>query len=195
MKKNKPLKVGFDLDGVILYNPARIARPFISWLKDKKIIGRKKSEFFIPKTRFQQWLWYLFHKSSIFVAPGLPEIKDLVDRGLIEAYIITARFNHLKHDFEKWLNKAEVKNIFKQSFLNELNEQPYLFKKKMIEKLDLDLFVEDNWDIVNFLDNKVKWPKKKPKIFWIYNFFDQKILHQHKFPSLSSAIQAIKKIL
>ena len=35
MVTKKPLKVGFDLDGVLLYNPARLIRPLMTALKKK----------------------------------------------------------------------------------------------------------------------------------------------------------------
>lgn len=190
-KKKQPLRVGFDLDGVILYNPARIVRPLISFLKGKKfLIKRKQMSFYYPKTKWEKELWRLFHKSSIFQAPGLNEVKKLVDEGKIEAYIVTARFGYMRNDFEKWLKKINADKIFKTCFMNEKNEQPHLYKKKMLDKLNLDVFVEDNWDIVNYLHKK-----GKTKAFWIYNIFDKKIEHPHKYPYLSKAVEEIRKLV
>ncbi|MGD9129723.1 MAG: hypothetical protein PVJ09_04520 [Candidatus Woesebacteria bacterium] len=195
MKKKKVLKVGFDLDGVLLYNPARIIRPIISLLKKRKVVKRKGLQFYVPKNKFEEFIWYLFHKSSIFLAPGFKSIKKLSEKGLIEPYIITARFKHLKEDFIKWQKKMGAEKIFKNAFINEADEQPHLFKEKMIKELDLDIFVEDNWDIVNYLNRKFRKSKAKTKIFWINNLFDRKIEHQHKFPSLSQVVKKIKKIV
>jgi len=151
----KKLKVGFDLDGVLLYNPARIIRPIISLLKQKKLVHRQELEFFVPKTKFQENMWHFFHKSSIFLAPGFYQIRELSQQGLIEPYIITARFAHLKKDFTKWLTKMGANEFLKGTYLNEKDEQPHLFKKRIIKKLDLDIFVEDNWDIVNYLNTSL----------------------------------------
>lgn len=189
---SKILRVGFDLDGVILYNPARIIRPIISLLKKKNLMKRKQLQFFVPKTKLQEIMWYLFHKSSIFVAPGLDEVCQLVKAGKLEAYIITGRFSHLKNDFNKWQKKMEASNIFKACYLNEKDEQPHLFKEKMINKLKLDVFIEDNADIVDYLASKFGKNKKKAEIFWVYNLFDKRLAYPLKFAGLKQAVQALK---
>lgn len=43
----KPLKVGFDLDGVILYNPVRVLRPF-SAFTSKLLFHKKKHPSIFP---------------------------------------------------------------------------------------------------------------------------------------------------
>ncbi len=62
----KPLKVGFDLDGVLLYNPARIVRMPITVLKHM-FTKKKKLHFRIPQSSFEKTMWRIFHWSSLFV--------------------------------------------------------------------------------------------------------------------------------
>lgn len=186
---HKILKVGFDLDGVLLYNPARIARPIIVFLK-KLIIPKEKNKFHLPKTGLQKFIWLLLHKTSFIVAPGYSEIKNLVIQKKIKVYIISARYEALKTDFNYWLNKLDAKKYFSSCHYNNNDEQPHLFKEKTIKQLDLDIFVEDNWDIVNHLAKK-----SKTKVFWIYNLLDRKIKYPYKYPSLNKAVLNIKKIL
>lgn len=187
MSLNKPLKVGFDLDGVLLYNPARIVRPLVSLLKKKKVIQRKELQFFVPQTKTQQLFWRLFHKSSLFVSPAIKDIEQLVKAGEIEAYIITGRFAHLQTDTQVWFKKFARKKIFKQSLMNEQDEQPHLFKERKIRELGLDYFVEDNWDIVNYLSQK----KLKTKLVWITNLLDRKIDFPRKFFLLADFIKQL----
>jgi len=189
----KKLKVGFDLDGVILYNPARLVRPLVSLMKDYGLIKRKQLQFYHPKTKVEREFWRLCHKTSIFVAPGFRDIKKLVDENKIEAYLITGRFSFLKHDLDKWLFKINADKIFTKHYYNRKNEQPHLFKKRMLKELDLDIFVEDNWDIVNYLHTKTK--SKKTKIFWVYNFLDNKIDYQYKFPGLWKVVTELKSLV
>lgn len=189
MSVKKPLKVGFDLDGVLLYNPARIARPLVSLLKKRKVIHRKELQFFVPQTKFQKLFWRLFHKSSLFISPAIKDIEKLVKAGEIEAYIITGRFGHLEKDTKAWFKKFDKKRIFKESFMNEQDEQPHLFKEKKIKELKLDYFVEDNWDIVNYLSHK----KIKTEIIWITNLIDRKIDFDQKFLWLNDFIDQINK--
>lgn len=187
--KKQPLKIGFDLDGVILYNPIRVVRPFIAFFK-KQLLRKQKLKFYYPNSRIEKFIWSLFHKTSIFTADGLNEVKNLAQNDHIEPYIITARYNFLKKDFQKWLKKIDADKYFKGYFYNKDDEQPHLFKEKIIRKLDLDIFVEDNWDIVNYLN-----PKLKSKIFWIYNIFDRYIKHDYKFSSMQNVVSEIKKHL
>ncbi|PIY72562.1 hypothetical protein COY87_00310 [Candidatus Roizmanbacteria bacterium CG_4_10_14_0_8_um_filter_33_9] len=186
--KKQPLRVGFDLDGVLLYNPARIIRPIVALYKNT-FLHKKDLAFYYPYSSFAQWMWKQFHKSSIFIAPGMNIIESLVKQNKIEAYLITARYSFLGPELLKWVNKHGFKRIFSGIYYNSKNEQPHLYKEKMINKFSLNIFVEDNWDIVNYLskDNKVKC-----NIFWIYNIFDRGIQYSYKFPYLIKAVQFIK---
>jgi len=199
--KNKVLKVGFDLDGVLLYNPARIFRPIIYFIK-KYILKRKTNQFYYPKNKLEQFIWLFLHKSSLFPAKGIDEIKQLIKEKKIKAYVISARYESLKEDFLFWKKKIDPENLFSSWYYNEKNDQPHLYKEKMIKKLNLDIFVEDNWDIVKYLktqNSKLKTKSdlvktgKKTKIFWIYNLLDKKIKYQYKFKSLKEVVSFLKK--
>ncbi len=189
---SKKLKVGFDLDGVILYNPARIIRPLISALKQKEIaIHRKELEFYVPQKRWEEIIWELFHKSSIFLAPGFKQIKQMRDNGLIEPYLVTGRYAHLEADFRHWKKRMNADQIFEQAVMNQQDEQPHLFKEKMIRQFKLDIFIEDNWDIVNYLDQTFNTAEDEDnkQIYWVSNFIDaQKIDYRHKFRNLKQVI-------
>ena len=190
--KNKVLKVGFDLDGVLLYNPARIFRPIIYFIK-KYILKRNTNQFYYPKNKLEQLIWLFLHKSSLFPAPGVKEIKQLIKEKKIKAYVISARYESLREDFLFWKKKIDPENLFSSWYYNEKNDQPHLYKEKMIKKLNLDIFVEDNWDIVKYLktqNSKLK-SGKKTKIFWIYNLLDRNIKYWYKFSSLKEVIKKI----
>jgi len=188
MKKKKILRVGFDLDGVILYNPARILRPLIAFAKNIFFDHKKPLTFYYPNTKIEKIFWRIFHLSSILPSPGLNEIKKLVKEKKIKAYLITARYSFLKKDLDFWIKKLKLKKFFSGIYHNKNDEQPHLFKEKMIKKLKLDIFIEDNWDIVDYLNKKLN---KQTKIFWIYNLLDKKIDYKNKFPNLKKAIKKI----
>lgn len=187
--KKKILKVGFDLDGVILYNPARIIRPLIAFIKTLFFNHKKPLTFYYPKTRLEKLFWKIFHYSSIFPSTGLKEIKKLVKKRKIEAYLITGRYSFLKDDLDYWIKKLKLNQYFKQIYYNVKDEQPHFFKEKIIKKLKLDIFVEDNWDIVAYLEKNLK----KTKIFWIYNLLDKNINYRYKFANLINALKTLQK--
>jgi len=192
--KNKVLKIGFDLDGVLLYNPARVFRPIVYFIK-KYILKRKTDQFYYPKNKLEQFIWLFLHKTSLFPAPGIEEIKTLIKQKKIKAYVISARYESLKKDFLFWKKKIDPENIFAGWYYNEKNDQPHFYKEKMIKKLKLDIFVEDNWDIVNYLKSQISNLKsgKKIKIFWIHNLLDRRIKYKYKFPVLKKVIQKINQ--
>lgn len=184
----KTLKVGFDLDGVLLYNPARIFRPITNTIKS--VLPKKttsKTHFYYPKSPIEQLFWHVVHWSSLFVADGFEEIKELSAKNKIEAYIVTSRYNCLKPDFDRWLKTLNKQNTFKGTFHNERNLQPHVFKAEKIKELGLDLFVEDNWDIVQHIN------KQTPtKTLWISNALDKAIPYDLKFFGLKEAMKFIK---
>ena len=188
----KPLKIGFDLDGVLLYNPARIARPLISIMKRKHIaIKRKELEFYIPQPGLQQFLWKLFHKSSLFLSPGFKRIGQLKDQNLIQPYLITGRFDHLKKDFKRWQKRMCADEVFEQCFMNSEDKQPHLLKERLINELKLDVFVEDNWDIVQYLDQRCP----KTRVIWVTNIVDQRIDYPYKVFSFKASMKLIEQWL
>jgi len=187
----KILSVGFDLDGVLLYNPARIVRPLIAFLK-KNFLKRNINKFYYPKNKIEQFIWNILHKSSIWPAPGIDQLLDLAKSRKIKVYIISARYEFLKKDFEFWVKKIDPDHLFTDYFYNDKNEQPLLYKEKMVKELGLDIFVEDNWDIVAHLGDKLKVRSEKFKVFWIYNILDRNIKYQYKYPSLKKVVEAIK---
>jgi hypothetical protein len=127
---NKPVKVGFDLDGVLLYNPARVVRPIIALMKQKKVIvHREQLEFYVPQPGLGQFFWELLHKSSVWLAPGFAQINELKQQGLIEPYLITGRFAHLKDDYLKWKTKMNADQIFVKCLVNDGDEQPIFSKR------------------------------------------------------------------
>ena len=73
----KKIRVGFDMDGVLLYNPFRIGRPIIAFIK-KYFLKRKTTKFYLPRPGLESFIWTVMHKSSYFIAPGLDDIKEMI---------------------------------------------------------------------------------------------------------------------
>ena len=191
---NKPIRVGFDMDGVLLYNPFRIVRPIMAFIK-KYILKRKTTKFYLPKSSAEQFIWTVIHKSSVFQADGINDIHRLVKEGKIEAYVVTSRFSGLKKDVEYWFNKINKENTFTQCFYNDGDEQPHMYKEKMIRDLHLEYFVEDNWDIIQHVNENLHKNHVKTKVLWIYNIIDKRIPYEYKFPNLKEAVKHIENNL
>lgn len=187
-RRTRPLKVGFDLDGVLLYNPARIVRPIIVAIK-RLFIKKRVKTFMVPKTRLQKLIWEVFHLSSLFIAPGFDEIKKLVDDGKIDAYLITARYSFLEDSVKQFITRVDGDKIFTKWYANTKDDQPHMYKDALMKKLDLDVFIEDNYDIVSYLRDK----NPKLKVYWITNLLDSTIEYPHKHTSLKNAIEDMQE--
>lgn len=183
----KKIKVGLDFDGVVAYNPFRIIRPIVAFVK-RNFFGVKNLRFWYPRHRWQQIFWMTLHESSVFPAKGIDLLRKLIEEERIEAHLVTARYSFLDDHLYNWLDKYNLRSLFKTVNLNKNDEQPHLFKEKIIKKFDLDFFVEDNLDIVRYLSQE-----QKTRIFWIYNILDRFVEYQYKFPYLEKALEEITK--
>jgi hypothetical protein len=190
----KKIKVAFDMDGVLLYNPSRIFRNLISRTKKAHLFPREELEFYHPQTQFEDWFWLLLHKSSFKLATGFRELEKMLAAGDLEIYLVSGRFPCLQSDSAKWIKKLNRKNIFKGIYLNDKDEDPHLFKERMLKELKVDYFVEDNWDVVNYLSQTFKKSKLKTEVWWISNFLDQQIDYPHKYLSFKAVVEDLKKL-
>ena len=189
----KILSIGLDLDGVILYNPLRVARPLIASFKNI-VAYKRRMKFYYPKTFWEKQIWKLIHYlSSLFVADGFRDIIKLTRNKKIRSYVVSARYSMLGVDFRRWIKKIKADSSLSGCYYNAGDKQPHLFKQKMIEKLNLDIYVEDNYDIVRYLSQSAKL--KKVKIVWIYNILDRHIDYPYKFPTLKAAVEFIETTL
>ena len=152
----------------------------------------KEIDYGILRNKYVDFIYKFMDNKEILLLKGIRRsgktiiIKQLIKDKKIKAYIITARYSYLKNDLEEWLNKMKVNKYFSGIYYNQNDEQPHLFKERMIKKLNLDIFVEDNLDIVSYLSSKFK-------IYWIYNIFDKNHFYLDKFPNLKSTIKKIKE--
>lgn len=186
---SKKLRVGFDFDGVIAYNPLRIFRaPVMAvrkwWVKDGLIYP-------VPHNKPFKWLWALAHETSFYPSYGLSELKKLMKEGEIEGYLITGRYSFLENSLTNWLKRHGILDAFSGIYINKDDKQPHQFKEEMIKKLKLDLFVEDNWDIVKYLNQTFKNSPEKVKIHWIYNILDKNKAYERKHPYLKKFLSTL----
>lgn len=181
--KSHPLRVGFDFDGVILYNPLRVIRPLMSYLKLKKVVKRDQLVFFTPHTSWQSAAWWLAHQSSLFPAQGLNKLRPLIASGQIEAHLITGRYPQLAADVHRKLRLFGLTDIFASVNTMPTVQQPHMYKEEMIRLLKLDIFVEDNYDIAAYLTGK-----STAELFWVSNALDKHIVFARKFKSVQSVV-------
>ena len=180
--------VGLDFDGVVAYNPARLARFPISFIK-QHIFGVQKVQFFVPKTSIERSLWALGHETSMFPSRGASLLRSLTRSGEIEAHLVTARFGYLEKGLMSFLRRWDLVDCFTTITLNTKEEQPHKFKERMIRQHKFAYYVEDNWDIVSHLASQ----HLKTEVHWIYNLFDRTKVYEFKYPYLQKSLEHIAK--
>jgi len=94
--------VGIDFDGVLAYNPFRVIRAPVTFVK-RKILHEHKTHFYVPKTDAERFVWAILHESSILPADGTALLQELVDEKKIEAHLVTARYGYLQKIFSDGL--------------------------------------------------------------------------------------------
>lgn len=188
----KKITVGVDFDGVLAYNPFRVVRAPVVFVK-RHILGIRRAGFYIPKTDLEKFIWAIMHESSIFPAIGTSLLVDLVKSNRIEAHLVTARYSFLQDSLFNWLDRHKLRSIFSSVTINEKDGQPHLYKARVIEEKKFDYFIEDNLDIVTHLIQKEKGKRKKDvtKVLWIYNILDRFHPYPHKYPYLKKALESI----
>lgn len=182
-----PLRVGLDFDGVVLYNPLRVIRPLMSYLKLKKVVKRDQLVFFAPHNSWQRSVWWLAHQSSLFPSSGLSGLRPLVDQGLIEVHLVTGRYPQLAADVHRKLKLFGLRDLFASVNTMPTVQQPHEYKKAQIDRLDLDIFVEDNFDIAAYLTGQVK-----AEIFWVDNALDKHLAFARKFDDVSAVVKELR---
>lgn len=181
----RPIRVGLDFDGVVAYSPLRILRRPIAMAK-QSLFGIDETHFWVPQTSFQRWVWSFAFSSSFFPARGISLLRQLTAEQSVEAHLVTARFSFMQNHLDQWLHRRGMRDVFASVILNARDEQPHLFKERIINAKRFDYFIEDNLDIVQYLNGRTK-----TNIFWIYNILDHFTPYPHKFPYLEKALQEI----
>ncbi len=186
MKNNRKIRIGFDFDGVVFYNPTRIIRPMIYFVK-RYLFGIKKTRFYIPRHPLTQKLAAFLHKTSYGPNKGFEKFLALISDPRYEVYIITARLSFMKDDIQELLRTYDLKKL-KRIIQNHADHQPHLYKEALLKKLELDYFVEDNWDIVEHLAKKTG-----TKVIWMSNLIDNIFIkYRPKAKNLGQAVDIIR---
>ncbi len=183
--KSTKIRIGFDFDGVIFYNVTRNLRPYIYFVK-RYLLGIKETKFYLPKNPGMVKIAYLLHKSSYRPNTGFKKFLKLIKNPKYEIYIITARLSFMKEDIHQLLSQYNLKGI-KQIIQNKQDDQPHLYKEKLIKKLKLNYFFDDNWDIVKHLSEHTD-----AKIIWIDNLIDSLFIkYPYRGRNLKEALKQI----
>jgi hypothetical protein len=186
VERRKIIRVGLDFDGVMAYNPLRILRAPVKLFK-KEILGVTKLKFLIPHNFWQRALMRFYYAGSVWPSTGLELLKEKSKLKRYEFHIITGRFGSIDNNLCRWLKENGLEKLIKNLYVNKNDEQPHIFKQRTIEDLKLDYYIEDNLDVVDYLDKK-----SSTSTIWIYNLIDKAFITRNGFPNLKQALEWIE---
>ena len=158
------MNIGFDLDKIFIKYPPFIPEILIDKAYKRKINGKLK--YRVPP-KLEQLLRSFLH-NSIFRQPikdNISFVKELTKQNSNKHYLISGRFGFLKNKTNQIIKKHGFDKIFDGLHFNFSNNQPHLFKNEIIKKLRIDLYVDDDLQLLEHLS------KDNPKIkfFWLNN--------------------------
>lgn len=155
MEKREKIKIAFDLDGIIIDKPPLIPRSVIERLF-KGFSKSKRLHYRFPKSKIEQVIRKISH--FYLLRPPIREnidlIKNLAKENKYDLYIISARYSFLENETKNWLIKRGLDNVFKNVYLNLNNRQPHLFKEEILKKLKPEIFIDDDYLLVDYLVEK-----------------------------------------
>ena len=175
------MKIGFDLDKVFINTPPLVPNAVINKFYKKRDNGILL--YRIP-SRPEQLFRKAIHMPILRqpMKDNLAFLKELSKDKKHQLYLISSRFNFLKSETTSLVKKYQLDNIFDKIYFNYDNKQPHEFKNEILQKLNLDIFVDDDLSLVKY----VAKDNPRTKFFW----FDQ---NAHTV-NLGGNIKAITKL-
>lgn len=155
------MKIGFDLDKVFIDNPPFIPKEVISKLYIKKANGTL--EYRIPSVP-EQYVRRLSH-FPLFRPPIKENITFLkkISREHNQIYLISSRFGFLEEVTKDLVNKYGLSDLFDGLYFNFENKQPHIFKDEILKKLQLDIYIDDDFHLLDYLAKR----NKDTQFFWL----------------------------
>lgn len=174
------MNIGFDLDKVFINTPPFIPKSFIDKLYKKRDNGVLLYRIPGPASQIVRNITHL----SIF----RPPIKDNLDflrlfpKDKNQLYLISSRFKFLQKRTNRIIKKYHFDKVFNEMYFNFANEQPHIFKNRIIKSLKLDYYIDDDLSLLNY----VARDNPRTKFFWL--------TAQSEGKRLPPNIQAISKL-
>lgn len=158
------MNLGFDLDKVFVDYP-----PFIpDWFFDK-LYKEKDNGILLYRIpgKFEQKLRQILHLP--FLRPGIKKniatLLQISQSPNNHLFLISSRFSFLKTRTEQLSKRHKFDKVFKGLYFNYNDEQPHIFKDRILKKLAIDRYIDDDLSLVTYL------AKHNPQttFFWLNN--------------------------
>lgn len=155
------MNIGFDLDKVFIDYPPLVSARLIDKLYKKKDNGVLL--YRIPNRPEQ-----IFRKVThlpVFRSPikNNLEILKQIPKKNNKLYLISSRFKFLEPETERVIKRFKFDQIFDGMYFNFDNKQPHEFKSEVLQKLNLDMYIDDDLSLIKYVSKH----NPKTKFFWL----------------------------
>lgn len=170
------MKIGFDLDKVLIDYPPFLPDRVIDRFYKKKANGIL--EYRIPNKPDQMLRSFLhlpmFRKP---IQENVDFLKTIANKNN-QLYIISSRYGFLRKRTEDLMNRHGFDKIFDHMYFNYENKQPHVFKNNVLKRLNLDIYVDDDLHLLNYVAKH----NPKTKFFWLYHTPSEHLLEKNVYP-------------
>lgn len=152
----KTIKIGFDLDGVIIGKP-----PFIPKFALEMLVrdhGNKKLSYRFPASKFERMVRVASHHPLLRppIKKNIRIIRELNKSKEYTLFVVSSRYSFLDKRTHEWFKFYKLRDFFEEIYINLEDEQPHVFKEKMIKKLKLKVFIDDDLPLLHHLGKKLR---------------------------------------
>lgn len=153
--------IGFDLDKIFIDTPPLVPAGVIQKLYRKKANGTLL--YRIP-SKPEQLFRRLTHISVLRppIKHNLALLQKIASRNHT-LFLISSRYSFLKKPTAAIVKKYHLDKLFKTLYFNDLNEQPHKFKNTKLKQLNLDIYIDDDLSLLQYV------AKHNPKttFYWL----------------------------
>jgi hypothetical protein len=160
MTKSK-LRIGIDFDKIFVNYPPIVPGSLIEYLYKRK---NRRLKYRIPG-EIEKKIRVLSHIPLLRppIKRNIDSLKKIFNRNNSSIYLISSRFSFLKGRTESWDKKHKISQYFKKMYFNFNDEQPHIFKNKIIKKEGIRKFIDDDLDLLMYLSQE----NPKVEFYWI----------------------------
>lgn len=157
----KKTKIAFDFDKVFVNYPPFVPSALINYLYKKR---NHNLSYRIPG-KLEQKIRVLSHSSFLRlpIKKNIEVLSNMFTKDNLEIFLISSRFSFLREKTNDWNRRNNMAQYFKKMFFNFNDEQPHLFKDRIIKQENIQKFVDDDLDLLLFLAKN----NPRVKFYWI----------------------------
>ena len=159
MKKKEKCRIGFDFDKVFVSYPPFIPSSVIEFLYRHSFslgFGDKDNLSYRFPGKLEQKIRIFSHTPILRhpIRKNLSSLERISEKIPCDLYLVSSRYSFLKDRTTRWVSKNQISRYFKGLYFNYDNLQPHIFKDRIIKKLQIGEFIDDDLDLILYLANK-----------------------------------------